>query len=1431
MLRLYKHKPEKSSERLEFKFSDARAFQVPKGWDKLFVSIVSVETGRTISKSGKASVRNGTCQWEEGCLSESIWILPHDASKDNEKCIVKLVVAKGSARFGTLGEATTNLADYITLGTSVPVSLPLKKCEHGTILQIKIECLTRRTKLRDEQFKDAKSYMEEMNVDYDDIDNKSDISDSAFRSVGSSSSQNLDSTFLSGEICGRDISFSALTSHRSFDSMEGSIGREIVSTRKKLNGGTNNLTGKQDSTSSEDGCGSYSFSRASRSNNSPFTSRLSGSGNHLHKQSEDFGQDSHGSATSLLQNSASTKDLLDAAEVTIELLRAEARMWKKNARKLMTDLERLQKEFADQSNHQASLEVELAASHTKCDTLKQEIEQLKVLLEDSMVKQNSSENLRFQVENVDHIQKELKDELKYQKDLNATLSLHLRKTQESNIELVSVLRELEDTLEKQKEEINNLSMAKSGYEDVEKHSHEHQGNSNKHVLANEIRKASCESSLEGGAVEYLAHALQKGIGEDNGISELQLQQLQESQKNLESTIQILEKCMEEKDHEIETERGFKTQILMECEAEWRGRLVEKEEEIIHLKAKLSEALDSQGSREMEFSGGGDSALIKEIEAMKHVQELETYCSELSDENSKFQVKLMESREDLQTSAASSNSSLGENPHYDLSPTSESEESQLKFQTCKPEEELKKEIFINEVSANHLEIQCTDFKDKHVLDGVHMELVSEVTNLSKKLVEKTYEAEKLKADNMMKEEQVQALRYCQTELETQITSLQEEKSQVEEVIKKISREGIIIPPKFLGDLQNDLIMVNGNMDFQDTTSKIFERKLADIENGRHDLEVHLSELEVENVLLSERIFGLEAALRCLTDEREANRLIIQKLESHAMSLKDEIRRLEAQLEEQKADMKQKLQNMQNRWLEAQEEYVKLANPSLQLMTGSLSEECSSLYKSNGELRKKNWELHKHCTVLEAEQLESQKVFSHVLNEVEALEGKFSLMQEEVALKEKAITAELNVLLHENKRHKEKIVLEESLLNQIYLEKTVEADDLQRQVAHLTEQISLEKKRKALEVVHEVRCLRADKAMLEAALQEVRGQVKLYENKLLILQEEYETKVQGLIGELMASKQNQEVLMADHGKVLRLLEDVKSNGEGLKSIIRGLEIEVKSSEYERLQLAEDMSSLKVQLQKAGMLQDEVLAFRRSLTEAKLENGRLEASFQILAADYEELKAERISFIQKICSMQNASCKSEDGNHIVALEEKILRLEWDLTAREALCADNAKLKNEFAQIKRANSQFQRQIKYLQDEKQECLKRAQALEDALRQDKEVKEDHNKSTDASLTHCHESKAMSTSAHDESRFSLKDEDNSTIQSTEELSLETDQLQLSYGQGKGQDERQVDNKQHCHTPAGSSQAIGIYPMTKIRFLESEPSEYMKTSEMHETQLKS
>lgn len=96
----------------------------------------------------------------------------------------------------------------------------------------------------------------------------------------------------------QEIGFSASASCHGFDSIEGSIGREKF---PDLNGVTKDLIGRQDSTGSQDcSCGS---------NNSSFTSRGSGSGNHFHKQREDFVRDSHPAATLLLQNTASSKDL------------------------------------------------------------------------------------------------------------------------------------------------------------------------------------------------------------------------------------------------------------------------------------------------------------------------------------------------------------------------------------------------------------------------------------------------------------------------------------------------------------------------------------------------------------------------------------------------------------------------------------------------------------------------------------------------------------------------------------------------------------------------------------------------------------------------------------------------------------------------------------------------------------------------------------------------------------------------------------------------------------------------------------------------------------------------------------------------------------------------------------------------------------------
>lgn len=1507
-------------------------------------------------------------------MTESIPV----SEKQIDDCLFKFVVSMGSSRSGILGEATVSLGSYKNAETAVPVSLPLKKCNHGTILLVRIQCLTPRAKPREEQFEESGSYAEDViAVDYSDTENKSDVSDSSIaRSVGSSSSNHLDSGSGTGEHS-RELGLSAPGSRYSFDSMEGSLDYSLQNNLI----GTSNHVGRQDSTGSHNSSsyGGYSFNDSSRSNHSSFNSAPR---SHLQNQRESPNQLPRTVASSPLRNVDSSKDLLEAAEVTIEELRAEARMWEQNARRLMIDLEKMQKDLSDRSMHCASLEMELSESHRECDGSRQKIEQLKIMLEESEAKQKTTEKLKFQAKGMENFQKEIEDELKFQKERNADLALQLKKTQESNIELVSILQELEDTIETQKIEISDMSKIQSKGQIAGKYHLEVQDSEEtqpmKKSFAKDTREASCDSGMEGSSVEHKLDGLPVGSeSEDSRSLELDLQHLQDSQKNLESTIHLPERSLEDKIHAIEVEQSLKTQTIMDREAEWREKLAAKEEKITNLEAELFKALNPLDSQ-----NGDDRDLIKEIEVLtQKMEELERDCSELTEENLELLLKLKESEKYGASTSPSSNECLGNNSLF----TSESEVRKLRSQICKLEEEMsKKEIISQQLSTDHLQIQCADLgkrcadlelqlqasKDKtlhldfelskyhargerqeieiatlqeqlehykgmetgvnvhpadicadvklsesqatsemdktltelqeHIqsclanvkkqqcdpcfaingecssafdkpvisnntdlfnqkekaksilssfvqlkdlfeaksalfknevcqseevramvnpdelqnnLEGydlggnplinygpqpesMQMESTPEMTDLEKELLEKISGMEKL---NSLNEQEIDALRHSQMELETQISNLQNERWQLEQNLEVTLSESMVTS-KCLDDLQKEMTKLSSDRDSQASAKEILERKLSELESGKLELEAHLSELEKENVQLSERICGLEAQLRYLTNDRESTSEELHNSESSNMSLREEIKRLESELEAQKVDARQKMQDMQERWLEAQEEcrYLKVANPKLQTTAESLIEECSVLQKSNAELRKQKMQLHEHCTILEAELRDSEKYFANVSKEVEALEGKYILLQQEIASKEQALGIELDSLLQENKEYKEKLAMEENLLNQMHLEKTVEVENLQRDIAHLTEQISAthgEKERTASEAVIELSHLRSGRAMLVASLQELQGKLELSESNLCTLQMESEIKVLGLMQELAASKQNQEVLMADHEKLLELLEDVKSNEEKHKSSVKGLEIKLKASEYARQQVAEETSSLKIQLQKTSLLQDEILDLKRLLNEAKFENQKLEASSQMLSGDYEELKTEKILSMQKISDMQRAVSELEDCKRSkVALEEKLLRLEGDLTAREAIGAQDAELKNELARAKRANSEFQRKIRYLEEEKQECLKKAQALEEKLEQGKASKQDQHDSSDASLPSGPESSDMNSSAPDELNIS-----------------------------------QVRAESNSNT--GNAPGIGLDSSSKIQLLENELAEALEANDMYKAQLKS
>ncbi|CAN6576689.1 unnamed protein product [Malus baccata var. baccata] len=1284
MFRVHKNRPAKSGERVDFKFSHLKALQVPRGWDKLFVSIVSVETGKPIAKSSKAVVRNGNCQWTE-TLCESIWISQDESSKEMEDYFIKLVISMGSARSGILGEVSVNMSDYISSTSSAPVSLPLKKCSFGTILQVKINCLTPRKRLSDEESKETRDHLEEANANGHDADSKSDGSNtSLIQSAGSSFGKDFGLISIPGEPGSRGSSFSASGSHQSYDSAEGSIRRDNMSPRSNLSVEGNHLIGRQDSITSliSTTHGNFPADIPSPSNNSSFNSRINGSGNHSQNSRKDFKESS-------LKATDSSKNLLDAAEVTIEELHAEAKMWERNARKLMLDLDILRTEFSDQSKKQANMKVELSAAYAERNGLKKEVEHLQLLLENSVVKQTASENLTYQDEVTPGIEKALQDELKFQKESVANLALQLERSQESNIELVSVLQELEETIENQKVELENLSELQSTFGDMEN--------------------------------------LIKLTREENRNLKLQLQQLQESENKLQVAVQQFEQAVEEKNHEIENGLSLNEHSVLDIETEYKRKLLLKEQEIVKLKAKVSESLKERHSTEMDSItvSGGEADLIREIEDLKEkVQELERDCNELTEENLELLFKLKAAKK-----KSSGGHAPGELPSsellFDSFTSFESEVTENKHQIQNVEEKLNKKVLGEITNNNDVSVQ--------VHDSLKMELESKVTELGKELTEKRFEIEKLEANLLTNEEEISLLKGVQNELEAKVSDLQKEKIQLEEHMEVVLRESDI-SSKCLNDLRHELMVLSRSVNSHVSTHRVLERKSSELEADKCELDRHVSELEQENIQLSASGSALEAQIRCLTDEKEASQLELENSQSYSLSLQDEISRLKTEMESDKVELKQKLKDLESQWSEAQDEceFLKRANPELQATAESLIEECNSLQNSNDELRKQKLELHQLCSVLEAKLNQSHESFTNCSKRVEVLEKDLSLMLENIASKEESLNLELDALLDENMKYKEKLTLEESLFNKMYLEKTVEVESLQEEVDRLTKLLAAtqeEREELASDAVQEASRLRTEKEMLESALREVQSKAIQTEEELKIMRIETEAKLQGLVAELAASKQNQEVMMADHERLLKLLENYKSSEAKLKTTVNDLELKLTVSDYERHQVLEESINMKVQIEKLTHCQEEVLASNNELDATKFEKEKLEVLLHSISEECQDLKAEKSSFHEKISTLENALFELEDcKRNNVLLEEKVLQMEGDLTAKEALCAQYAELKNELNQIRRANEQYQLKIQLLEEERSEFLRKSQALEQELKLTREEKQKQRDSSSPKIS-------------------------------------------------------------------------------------------------------
>lgn len=125
------------------------ATHIPQtGWDKLFVTFISADTGKVTAKTSKSHVRNGTCKWADP-IYETTRLLQDANTKQYDEKLYKLVVATGSARSSLLGEANINLADYADEPKPTSLALPLLGCDSGTVLHVAVQLLTSKTGFRE----------------------------------------------------------------------------------------------------------------------------------------------------------------------------------------------------------------------------------------------------------------------------------------------------------------------------------------------------------------------------------------------------------------------------------------------------------------------------------------------------------------------------------------------------------------------------------------------------------------------------------------------------------------------------------------------------------------------------------------------------------------------------------------------------------------------------------------------------------------------------------------------------------------------------------------------------------------------------------------------------------------------------------------------------------------------------------------------------------------------------------------------------------------------------------------------------------------------------------------------------------------------------------------------------------------------------------
>ncbi|KAH9295197.1 hypothetical protein KI387_038785, partial [Taxus chinensis] len=459
-----KWKAEKSKVQVAFRLQ-LQATQVPQpGWEKLFVSIIPVETGKATAKTTKVSVRNGSCKWSDPIYETTRLLQDMKTRKFDEK-LYKLAVSTGSSRYGFLGEADINLADYAESGKPSTVSLPLQSCNFGTILHVTVQLLTAKTGFR--EFEQQRELTERgLHIGDDELDGNALAAEEKIDGHGVKEKPRATSTarIRPGSLqvsfiqhsseASRNYRRHAVDATISVSSPEDNhSAKEQVHDLSEIGGLTHRLN--QESFASSLSQNSKPPSKSSVSGG-PVQTRTRqierSSGEWTHGWSSDYSTEND--AANVYEENERLKANLQFAESSIMQLKTEVSSLEKQAQGQTAEIQTLMQQLATEIKQGQDFAIKISDLKSECESIKSDYEQLKALgqgKEDHKHVGNGSLDLG----NTMHVLEDLKKELDSEKQANISLKMQLEKTQEAHSELLLGFQG--DLLEKKTEDIEQVS--------------------------------------------------------------------------------------------------------------------------------------------------------------------------------------------------------------------------------------------------------------------------------------------------------------------------------------------------------------------------------------------------------------------------------------------------------------------------------------------------------------------------------------------------------------------------------------------------------------------------------------------------------------------------------------------------------------------------------------------------------------------------------------------------------------------------------------------------------------------------------------------------------------------------------------------------------------------------------------------------------------